>query len=212
MKIVIPTLRKSEGGLVLIDELAKQLVSTSTADVRIIYDMKRTWNKVIEDNVKADDDYIIMDDDIKIIDPDWEKKLLSYRDKYDVIGCKLLYPNGTIQHFGGFLRANGCCCHPFETCRDYGLEFDMPCPYVTFSVVYIKKEVLDKTYIINKVYDAGMYFEDADFCFRARKNGFRVGVVPVKFIHLLSYTKKQHPQQLKLYQMNFEIFKRCWNL
>lgn len=213
MKIIIPTLRKEYEGKILVDELKKQLDETAIGDnIAIIHDEKRTWEQVVSDEMTTEEDVMVMDDDVIILDADWKNKLEQYKEKYDVIGFKLLYPSGAIQHFGGFMRADNVFYHPFQTASDYKLDFDMPCPYVTFSVIFIKKEVLKNIPLIADYMKStgGSYLEDVDFCFRAREAGFRVGVVPIPFIHLESFTKKQDKLTAMKYQKNLDIFQAKW--
>lgn len=211
MKIVIPTLRKVRDGVILVDDLIENLMKTTKAEIIEVFDKKRSWNKCILDTFKPDDDYMVFDDDIVIIDNDWEKKLEKYKKKYDIIGFKLLYPNKIIQHYGGFIRYDGVCFHPFSGAMNYQIKEDISCPYVTFSVIWISKEVLKKVSIIDKDYLGGSYFEDADFCFRAREAGFKVGVVPIEFIHLESYTKKQDEKSNEKFERNLNVFKSKWS-
>ena len=54
------------------------------------------------------------------------------------------------------------------------------CEYVTGCAMLIKKEVFKDTGLFDE--DYFLYYEDADFCLRARKKGFRSAVVnPPKF-------------------------------
>ncbi len=46
--------------------------------------------------------------------------------------------------------------------------------FVSGSLIIIKKEVIEKIGLFDESYF--MYYEDVDYCFRARKNGFRVGI------------------------------------
>jgi len=48
------------------------------------------------------------------------------------------------------------------------------CGFVTGSFMVVKKEVIDKVGFFDEKYF--MYYEDVDYCFRANKAGFRVGV------------------------------------
>jgi len=127
-----------------------------------------------------------IDDDVMIWHPDmeategWYEKLKNYYSVFDVIGVKLVYPNGLINHYGGWLRHDGCGIHPHQYCMDFCLEKPMECVYVTGPGTLIKKRVFNKVGKWDNQFD---YFIDVDYCFRAREKGFKVGVVPVKLIH-----------------------------
>jgi GT2 family glycosyltransferase len=58
-----------------------------------------------------------------------------------------------------------------------------PTEYISGCAMLIKKEVFKKTGLLSE--DYFLYYEDADFCLRARENGFECRVVPeAKIKHL----------------------------
>ncbi len=60
-------------------------------------------------------------------------------------------------------------------------------PYITGAAMLIKKEVFSAVGLFDKHFF--LYYEDVDFCLRAREKGFDVEVVPsVSVYHLLSKT------------------------
>jgi len=127
-----------------------------------------------------------MDDDLMIWHPDmkategWYEDLKKYYDKYDLIGCKLLYPNNLIQHYGGHLLWDGRGLHPHQHTLNIGAEDPMACAYVTGPGMVVKKHVYEKL----KGWDHNFFaYIDTDFCLRARQAGFTVGVVPVTLYH-----------------------------
>lgn len=59
--------------------------------------------------------------------------------------------------------------------------------YITGAVMFIRKEVFEKIGFFDE--DFFLYYEDADFCLRARMAGFLIGVNPsLSLHHLLSKT------------------------
>ena len=127
-----------------------------------------------------------MDDDLMQWHPDmlatdgWYSDLMQYYEMFDVIGCKLLYPNGWVQHYGGSFRFDGIGLHPNQLTLNIGLDKPQSCAYVTGPSMIIKKHVYEKL----KGWDMNFWsYIDADFCVRALKEGFTVGVVPVTLIH-----------------------------
>lgn len=130
-------------------------------------------------------------DDIIVWHPDmfatdgWYKKLQKDYDKFDVIGTKLLYPSGIVQHYGGYLNERGDGYHPHQGALNFGMTEPVSCAYVTGPGTVIKKHVVEK--IGHPVFDPRFfkgYFGDTDFCMKARNEGLTVGVVPVEIIHL----------------------------
>lgn len=208
MKIVIPSLGKTDQtGEVMITRLMKQINSSKDVDaeIKVINEPDKQWNECIRDEVKDDQDVIIMDDDIIILEEDWFKKLTD--SPFDVTGVKLMHASGIIQSYGGYIRGDGCGYNGFDGSMDIGLDEPMETPYVCFSTVYIKKKVLEKVPIMNPDFIEGSYFEDVDFCFRARQEGFSVGVIPIQFIHLESVTKNMDKTTQQKFTRNFEVFK-----
>ena len=59
---------------------------------------------------------LFLNDDIEIVEPGWLDALLEHaqRPEVGVIGPKLLYPDGRVQHAGMFLAAMGQGRHAFR--------------------------------------------------------------------------------------------------
>ena len=97
-----------------------------------------------------------------------------------VAGCKLLYEDGiTVQHSGG--RILYPIAAPIQIgrwerdCGQYDILREVD--YVTGAVALIRRRVFD----VLGGFDEGFfpaYYEDTDFCFRAREMGFKVVYVP----------------------------------
>lgn len=91
-----------------------------------------------------------------------------------IVGCRLLYPNGTIQHAGGRLLSGERYDHLYrgqsgtlpKACLTYDVES------VTGALLLIKKEVIDDIGLLCEDYP--LSYEDVDFCLRARQSGWRV--------------------------------------
>jgi len=93
-----------------------------------------------------------------------------------IVGCKLLYPDGrTIQHAGGIIRYPRAETdhrgyrQPDDGSWDTFAEVD----YVTGAVFVLDRTVLRTV----GLFDEGFYpayYEEVDYCFRARKAGFAV--------------------------------------
>jgi GT2 family glycosyltransferase len=97
-----------------------------------------------------------------------------------IVGCKLLYPDGlTLQHAGGIIH------YPRAESehRGYGQPDDgrwdeaMRVDYVTGAVFAFPRQVFDRV----GQFDEGFfpaYYEETDYCFRAREAGFAVWYEP----------------------------------
>lgn len=96
-----------------------------------------------------------------------------------VAGCKVLYPDGTLQHAGGVIHwPRAVADHrgvgqPDDGRWDAARDVD----YVTGAAWGFRRDVLDAVGGL----DAGFwpaYYEDTDYCFRVRAAGLRVVYVP----------------------------------
>jgi GT2 family glycosyltransferase len=119
-------------------------------------------------------DYVLfMNDDITVVSSDWLSKLVSTAQKNSqagIIGCKLLYPDSTIQHGGmvfwpDSLRGKGAPASGFSDTE----ELDA----VSMAASLIRTDVFGKIGGFDEIFSP-YYCEDVDFCFRARKSGFRI--------------------------------------
>ncbi len=122
-----------------------------------------------------------------------------------VAGCQLLYPGGErIQHLGGFVAENGLTDHGSwgeEAAQE--TEGRLPCEYVTGAALAARREVLAEAGLLDPGFWP-IYFEEVDFCARARKKGWEVAVVPgSRVIHHESQTTGRMSQRfLRLYHRN----------
>lgn len=151
----------------------------------------KSWAEAINIGLEQTDkqnDVILMDDDV-FINKDTFKDFDKYIDKADIFGFRLLYPDGRIQHAGGFSDGEniGHIGHG-ETSDSIVKEPFWVC-HATTSLVYIKRNVLNA--LTNMATDIpGIQFEDVDFSFRAIKAGFNILQLPNEAIHMESATKK----------------------
>ncbi|MCP4421017.1 MAG: glycosyltransferase family 2 protein [Chloroflexi bacterium] len=128
-----------------------------------------------------------------IVSPDWLRQLIApMREdtQIGVAGCKLYYPGETLlQHAGGYL------IEPQALPGHYGIREQDKGQYNTLrdvdyaigAAMAIRKEVLAEVGLFDKGFF--LYFEDADFCFRVRQQGYRVVYVPTATaVHIESAT------------------------
>ncbi len=115
---------------------------------------------------------------------DWLAELLEeFRNspKTGVAGCLLLYPDKkTIQHCGGIIERNGLTQHiawgkKIRPNQDPGPARDVP--YATGAALAIRRAVIHEIGPLDPGYWP-IYFEEVDFCVRARRAGWKVRVVP----------------------------------
>ena len=96
-----------------------------------------------------------------------------------IVGPKIYYyeESSRIQSTGGALNGNFNPLHRGFKETDKGQFEDVKeVDFVSGSAMLIKREVFEKIGFFDP--DFFMYWEETDFCYRARKQGFRVIVVP----------------------------------
>ncbi len=114
-----------------------------------------------------------------VVEPGWLVALLDglrFSPEVGIAGCKILSSdNKTIQHAGGAVE------YPTAFTRHLGRgEPDQrqynelrEVEYVTGAALAVKREVIERVGLLDEDFSPA-YFEDVDFCFRARRRGYRV--------------------------------------
>lgn len=113
-------------------------------------------------------------------------------DEVGIVGAKLLYPDGRIQHAGvqRNLGAPQWFDHRFRfKPADHGpANVTAPVLAVTGACMYVRREVIDAIGVLDERYP--MAYEDVDWCLRTWQAGFRVLYFPpATLVHLESTTR-----------------------
>ena len=125
---------------------------------------------------KYDPEYVLLlNNDVLIIQPDWLSEMIraSLPEKVGVVGVKLLFPDGRVQHVGYSYEPSFYFGIDFKRkkrmSRDGVYEVDV----ITGACMLIKKEVIKRIKLLDETL-APHLSEDHDYCLRAIKNGFTV--------------------------------------
>lgn len=153
------------------------------------FNFSRSVNKGI---ARANGSHILLlNNDIEILEPGWLKEMVSCfsYDGVGIVGAKLLYPNGTLQHAGVIAGLSDLAGHWFV-----GEPDDCPGPMgrlwvrqslsvVTGACMLISRACLDRI----GPFDEQVFpvaYNDVDFCLRAVKLGSRIVWTPfAKLVH-----------------------------
>lgn len=140
----------------------------------------------------ANGEYLcFMGNDTEPISHDWLSRMTGYmqRPEIGVVGAKLLYPTGTIQHAGVVLgygsaadNSDRVAGHPYSQFPIHPgyfgvIELQRNCSAVTGAVTLTRRDA----YLKVGGYDAKrlrMLFNDVDFCLKMRKAGYFVVYAP----------------------------------
>lgn len=125
---------------------------------------------------EAKGDVVIhLDNDVEMVTPDWAHRLvqpIGAMSNIGVVGCRIVDERGRTNHVGGVIspwRLQGVS-HLHEA-RETGRWID--CDYVTGAVFLMARRLIDTIGGWNEAYGP-VYFDDTEYCARARRNGFRV--------------------------------------
>ena len=133
----------------------------------------------------AGDHVLLLNNDIEVTDPGWLKEMvtcLAYP-KAGIVGARLLYPDGTLQHAGVIVGLGGIAGHWF-----CGQPASQPGPMGRLMVRQTLSAVTGACMLISKDcrvatgdFDEKTFaiaYNDVDYCLRAGERGFRTVWTP----------------------------------
>jgi GT2 family glycosyltransferase len=135
-----------------------------------------------------------------VVQPGWLGAIVkTFADEtIGIVGCKALYPEGrTIQHAGGYVQPDDAfTVHFGQGEEDHGQYDDLTdVEYVTGAAFAIHRRVLDRLGNLDERFHPAFY-EEIDYCYRARRAGFRVVYQPeAVFCHYETTTLPEHSYQ-----------------
>jgi hypothetical protein len=144
--------------------------------------------------------FVLLDNDIEIIERDWLSKLIRVAESSNevgIVGCKLLYPDGRVLHAGGKVGFGiGHIGYGEKDEQQYRNIYEVT--YVQSACILVKKEVLKKIGLMDEVFNP-YPVEDLEYCVRARRNNFKTLYCgDVSLIHKHSQSVKKF-KRLMLY-------------
>jgi len=152
------------------------------------------------------DHYVMLNPDTEVREGWLEALLDEARDPtVGIVGGKLLFPDGRIQHVGGVSAPYGPAhVGVLDDAASWSEPRDVD--FVTLACGLIKRQVLERIGYLDESYTP-YYYEDADFCYRARAAGFRVRYAPrcVVVHHENASTgkgQKVSPQKARIVERN----------
>jgi GT2 family glycosyltransferase len=133
----------------------------------------------------ATGDYLLfLNNDIEVLDPGWLGELVRWveRPEIGVVGTKLVYPDGTVQHAGVVLGMEGHASHVFWGAVDkqsgpFGsVDWYRNYMAVTGACMMIRREVFEEVGGFDEDYI--LAFSDVEICIRLIDKGYRVLYTP----------------------------------
>jgi len=144
--------------------------------------------------------FLIFNDDITLLTSDWIERMVAHFEKPHVglVGAKLLYPNGTIQH-AGMVSCDGDPQHVrrFQPRDDIGYAFST-CGVrnyvaVTGAVSMTRKDAFWRVGGYSE--ELPVDYNDVDYCYKLGKLGYSIVYEPkVELIHYESVSMIRTPR------------------
>jgi GT2 family glycosyltransferase len=151
-----------------------------------------TINGGLEYALHTGRDAVLVNADIEFTDAGWLDRMLARTDTQGrpaaVVGARLVYPNGLIQHAGVFVSLlEREWLHRFQYAPDGLREALDPCRCpVTGALQLIRHETLEQIGLYDEGYD--FCYEDIDYCLRVFEAGLECIYDPsVRALHLESF-------------------------
>jgi GT2 family glycosyltransferase/glycosyltransferase involved in cell wall biosynthesis len=162
-----------------------------------------------------DSDFVLLNNDTEIVQSEWLSQLQATAysgPEIGIVGARLRRPDGMLQHAGTYM--------PIETFwgqqvgageKDINqFNADAEVEGVVFACAYIKREVYERVGPLDEDYFS--YFEDSDYCLKARSHGLKVvccGSATVVH-HEHASTRLNGVSQQRMFLDSQKTFKRKW--
>ena len=156
---------------------------------------------------------VIFNDDLEVISPEWLSAMLEFSQQKEigVVGSKLLFPNGRLQHVGMVLGINGYPAHIFHNAKQeypgYRGDANLIRNYsaVTGAGMMVKKNLFNELHGLDENFRID--YNDTDFCMRVIEKGYRNVYTPYSlFYHHESAVLSEG----RLNQKETERFQKRW--
>jgi GT2 family glycosyltransferase len=133
---------------------------------------------------------VMLNDDVEAIDHEWLAKLIRTLEhpRIGIVGPRLLYPDGRIQHNGVALGMGGLAGHPGRGCQPHSRNLNRADPWprtvsaVTGACLITRRRDFDAVGGMDE--NLAVEFNDVDLCLRIAARGLRCVVDPrISLVH-----------------------------
>ncbi len=162
-------------------DASAELLASEKSGIQIIrHSHNRGYAASVNDGITAitaehPRDHVLLLNQDAALEPDCIAMLIeaANRPNAGVIGCRLSYPDGGLQHAGGYVDRNTAAARHLT---DDGADPRPGRPaveFVTGAVALLTRPLIDAIGLLDATLSRA-YYEDVDYCFRARDAGFEV--------------------------------------
>ena len=160
-------------------------------------------------------DVVLLNNDLELGQRDWLGRLRECAHSAQdigIVGCRLVLPDGRLLHAGTYILPDTMWGQQIGSLEkdvgQYAGVIDVE--GIVFACAYLKRELVAA--IGGLALDFESYFEDTDYCLRARQAGFRTvlcgGVTLIHDEH--GSTRGDDRAFTRLFQTSRETFRRKW--
>lgn len=166
-------------------------------------------------SVDPERDVLLLNNDVEVLGPGWLEPL--QRAAYSapdigVVGCRLVLPDGRLLHAGTYILPETFWGQQIGSLETDVNQFagDRDVQGVVFACAYLKRETIEAIGGLSEAYES--YFEDTDYCLRARDAGFRtVCCGAVTMLHREHGSTEQQPDVFdRVFERSRAEFSRRW--
>jgi len=172
------------------------------------------YSKALQLGINKEEDYILLlNDDIIFKDDESLNKMLSlFSDKVAVVGSRLLFPDGRLQHAGVVFVENdkGKFPHNYRSGEpdDARARMNREFQAVTGACMLVRAKYLQSTLLDSNL---SWNYEDIDLCLRMINRKKRVLYCgETHIVHDESSSLNKNPQNHKFFFKNLAHFNRQW--
>ena len=192
-------------------------------NVKVIYwDDKFNYSKINNFGVKeAKGEYLLLlNNDVTMINPDAISDMLGVcqREEVGIVGARLYYEDGTIQHAGTIIGLGGIAGHAFQSLNEddgsvYFGRSRLSADYsaVTAACLMTKRSVFEQVGGLEPGFQVA--FNDVDFCLRVRQKGYLVVYdANARFYHFESKSRgyEDTPEKQERFNREISLFEKRW--
>ncbi len=201
--------------------------NNNTGQIRVVdypepFNFSAMNNRAVQ---QAHGDYVLLlNNDTAVLHDDWLDELMGHalRPEVGIVGAKLLYPNGRIQHAGVILGMKGAAEHPFigrnSDERGYfgRLQLTQNFSAVTGACLLLSKKLYQSVGGLDEQ-DLQVSYSDIDLCLKVGKTGQKIVWTPWSILlhegsasQKSATEKKDDTEKARRFSAERDIFSQRW--